>query len=133
MSQGQQGDLIFSWLSVLFKYNDLSRRAAWLEMRKQLFPAASSFICVHVLGDLKQCGWMPLCHADKATEMLSALLLKASRPVEWDRHCGVARTWDQGSKPGGYTWVDTVSLMLLMDCPTGALADWQQAQRSSTD
>lgn len=63
----------FLWLSVPFKYNDLTSRAAWLEMRKQLFPAASSFICVHVLGDLKQQGWMPGCHADKAREALSAL------------------------------------------------------------
>lgn len=75
---------------------------------------------------------MPGCHADKATETLSALLLNAPRTVEWGRNCGVARTGDQGAKPGGYTWVDTVSLMLLMDCPTGAPADWHQAQHSST-
>lgn len=72
------------------------------------------------------------CHADKATETLRALLLKAPRPVDWGRHCGEAWTGDQGTKPGGYSWVDTVSLMLLMDCPTGAPADWHQAWRSST-
>lgn len=54
------------------------------------------------------------------------------RVREGGGHRGVARTGDQGAKPGGYTWVDTVSLMLLMDCPTGAPADWHQAQRSST-
>lgn len=37
-----------------FKDNDLTCRAVWLEMRKWLFPAASSFICVRVLRDLKQ-------------------------------------------------------------------------------
>lgn len=37
-----------------FKDNDLTSRAAWLEIRKQLFPAPSSFICVRVLRDLKQ-------------------------------------------------------------------------------
>lgn len=39
---------------------------------------------------------------------------------------------DKGSKPDGYTRVDNMSLMLLMDCPTGALDSWQHAQRSST-
>lgn len=37
-----------------FKDNGQISRAAWLEMRKQLFPAPSSFICVRVLRDLKQ-------------------------------------------------------------------------------
>lgn len=37
-----------------FKDNDLTCGAVWLEMRKQLFPAASSFICVRVLRDLQQ-------------------------------------------------------------------------------
>lgn len=76
---------------------------------------------------------MPGCHADKASEGTQCTFTQgplASGGV--GGHRGVARTGDQGAKPGGYTWVDTVSLMLLMDCPTGAPADWHQAQRSST-
>lgn len=45
---------------------------------------------------------------------------------------GGARTGDQGAKPAGSTRVDGVSLMLVMDCPTGAPADWRPSQRSST-
>lgn len=45
---------MLSLVSCPFKDNDLTSGAAWLEMRKQLFPAPSSFICVHVLRDLKQ-------------------------------------------------------------------------------
>lgn len=44
----------FLWSAVPLKDNDLTSRAAWLEMRKQLFPAAPSFICVRVLRDLKR-------------------------------------------------------------------------------
>lgn len=68
---------------------------------------------------------MPGCHADKARGALCALY---PGPLsEWGS--GVGRL-GQGIR--GYTWVDNMSLKLLMDCPTGAPADWHQAQRSST-
>lgn len=78
----------------------------------------------------KAAGGMSGCHADKARRALCAL---HTGPLSESRgQRGEARTGDQGSKPGGYTWVDNMSLTLLMDCPTGAPADWHRAQLSST-
>lgn len=73
---------------------------------------------------------MPGCYADKARKGLWALY---PGPLsELRGSMGGLVQGDQGSKPGGYTLVDNMSLVLLMDCPTGAPTGWHHAQRSST-
>lgn len=114
-----------------FRDNDPSGWAAWLHMRKRLFPAGSSFISTCILRGLK-----------RRLGRRGAASLKQGRrfsqgPPERaeggaTRGGGWAGTGDQGGKPAGYTRVDSMSLMLVMDGPTGAPADWRWSRRSST-
>lgn len=71
---------------------------------------------------------MPGFHADKARRGRIGIEGRSEGGWWW----GGGSDRDQGSKPDGYTRVDNMSLMLLMYCPTGALAGWRRAQRSST-
>lgn len=109
----------------LFRDNDPSGWAAWPHMRKRLFPAGSSFVSTCVLRGLKRRlgrrGAAPLKQGGRVSRGPPGRALP-----------GRLGRGDQGGKPAGYTRVDSMSLMLVMDGPTGAPAGWRWSRRSST-